>query len=508
MRLKKRSAGFITVFLFLTVSIACCQIEEEIYQWSHFRGHNSSGIASSDASPPLYFGPEKHVKWKVDMPEGTSSPVIWEKQLYLTAYLEEKGAFVIMCFDRSNGEILWCDSIIPEQIEKYHSISSPAQSSVTADREGIYVYSASFGVKSFNHEGNLRWDYPISCPKKKWGNPVSPAVMGDKVIINLDYGGAKFRKLLALDKFSGEKAWSTLTFDDPSLKHFKYPGFSTPVRFNEQVIVHKNGGLASFSLDNGSILWWLPFITNGISTPIVNEDHIYVTAFIELAEGYRGAYFDYATFEEFLDDFDADHNRRITVEEIPEDMLIFDRPDNDIKDAVTLTVKGFFKNIDSDKNDTINNEEWTNIYNWAIKFVEDVGMLAIKPEKLGELTWDDVLWNELSKSPEVPSPVAINDCVYMLKNGGWLTCMDTKTGHIHYQERIGGTGASIASPVIGNGHLYLASYNGIVKVIKAGKKPVVVSETKLPGKIAATPAIAGHALYIRTSESLYAFSEE
>jgi outer membrane protein assembly factor BamB len=504
-----RPTGIITVSLFLTASIACCQLEQEAYQWSHFRGHNSSGIASSDASPPLVFGPEKHVKWKVDLPEGTSSPVIWENRLYLTAYIQEKGALLILCLDRSNGEIHWCDSIFPEKIEKYHSISSPAQSSVAADREGIYIYSASFGVKSFNHEGDLRWEYPIPCPElKKWGHPVSPAVMGDKVIINLDYGREKFRKLLALDKFSGKIAWSTLTFDDPPLKHFNSPGFSTPVRFNNQVIVHKCGGLASFSLDDGSPLWWLPFVTNGISSPIVNDDHIYVTAFMELAEGYRGAYFDYDTFDKFLDDFDADKNKRITVEEIPEDMLIFDRPENDIDDAVTLTLSGFFANIDSDKNDTIINEEWTSTYNWAIKYVEDVGMLAIKPEKQGELTWEDVLWNELSKSPEVPGPVAINDCVYVVKNGGWLTCMDTKTGHIHYQERIGGTGASIASPVIGNGHLYLASYNGIVKVIKAGKEPVVVSETKLPGKIVATPAIAGNDLYIRTSERLYAFSEE
>lgn len=477
--------------------------------WSQFRGPNCSGVAEHDACPPLEFGPGKHVKWNVDLPEGTSSPVIWANMLYLTGYIQDESSLLVLCLDRSNGETLWCDSIYPEKIEKYHSISCPAQSSVAADKDGIYVYSASFGVKSFNHKGDLKWEYPIPCPdRKKWGHPVSPAVMGDKVIINLDYGGEKFRKLLALDKYSGKIAWSKRTFTDPPLKHFKSPGFSTPVQFNNQVIIHKNGGLASFSLDDGSPLWWFAFVTNGISSPIAYDNHIYVTAFMELAEGYRGAYFDYNTFDKFLEDFDLDQNERITVEEIPDDMLIFNRPDNDIEDAVSLYLKGFFKQIDTDKNDTINNEEWTSTYNWAIEYVEDVGMLAIKPEKQGELTWEDVLWNELSKSPEVPSPVACNDCVYMLKNGGWLTCMDAKTGLIHYQERIGGTGACIASPVIGNGHLYLASYNGIVKVIKAGKEPVVVSETKLPGKIAATPAIAGNDLYIRTSESLYAFSEE
>ncbi len=117
--------------------------------WSQFRGPNCSGVAEHDASPPVEFGPDKHVKWKVDLPEGTSSPVIWANQLYLTGYIQDKGALLVLC---------------------------PAQSSVAADRDGIYVYSASFGVKSFNHEGDLQWEYPIPCPaRKKWGHPVSPA---------------------------------------------------------------------------------------------------------------------------------------------------------------------------------------------------------------------------------------------------------------------------------------------------------------------------------------------
>jgi len=46
-----------------------------------------------------------------------------------------------------------------------------------------------------------------------------------------------------------------------------------------------------------------------------------------------------------------------------------------------------------------------------------------------------------------------------------------------------------------NGKIYLASYNGIIKVIEASQKPVVISETKLEGKILATPVIVGNNLY-------------
>ena len=83
--------------------------------------------------------------------------------------------------------------------------------------------------------------------------------------------------------------------------------------------------------------------------------------------------------------------------------------------------------------------------------------------------------------------------------------MDGGTGSVHFQEKIGATGAYIASPVVADGKIYLASYNGTVKVIEAGKMPSVISETRLKGKILATPAIAGNNLYVRTSEFLYAF---
>jgi hypothetical protein len=37
--------------------------------------------------------------------------------------------------------------------------------------------------------------------------------------------------------------------------------------------------------------------------------------------------------------------------------------------------------------------------------------------------------------------------------------------------------------------------------------PEKVSSAKLEGRIAATPAVAGNTIYIRTSKTLYAFAE-
>jgi len=39
---------------------------------------------------------------------------------------------------------------------------------------------------------------------------------------------------------------------------------------------------------------------------------------------------------------------------------------------------------------------------------------------------------------------------------------------------------------------FLALHSGTMKVIEAGKQPSVISESKLDGKILATPAISGN----------------
>ena len=60
------------------------------------------------------------------------------------------------------------------------------------------------------------------------------------------------------------------------------------------------------------------------------------------------------------------------------------------------------------------------------------------------------------------------------------------------------------------GHVYFTSLaDGEVTVIKAGgDKPTVVAKNpKLGERVAATPAIAGNVLYLRTEGSLYAFAE-
>ena len=62
-----------------------------------------------------------------------------------------------------------------------------------------------------------------------------------------------------------------------------------------------------------------------------------------------------------------------------------------------------------------------------------------------------------------------------------------------------------ASPVAANGHVYFASKQGVVSVLKAGDDFEIVSSVNLNELIYATPAIQENSIYIRTDSHLYGF---
>jgi outer membrane protein assembly factor BamB len=487
------------------------QPEKQGASWSQFRGPNGSGIASPNDRPPVEFGENTNLLWKISLPVGASSPVLWENKIYLTAFVADKKELQTLCIDRETGKILWSNSIFPEKFEKNSAISNPAQSTIAVDETGVYVYFASHGIRSLSHTGVLRWDFPMPVYEwVSWGHATSPVVMDDKVLLSIDFGNEKIRCLMALNKFSGEVAWKT-----PIQNLSGYNGHSTPVRYQDKVIVHRCGAVCSYSLTDGSPVWWLPLMTLGESTPVIHNQVVYVGAWTNFTEAERrGNFFKYDSFEKALNDFDKDGNKLISEAEIPEDLLLFVRPellDSTVTSDYSTREKSFqvrwvfSQSIDTDKSGFIDNSEWSGFYNYWKNLTQDLGILALPLGLTGELSMHNVLWMQLKKNPEIPSPLVYNENVYMVADGGWVTCMDAKTGEVTFQEKIGVPGPYLASPVAANGHIYAASHNGNVMVITAQKKPEVVFRTQLKGKILATPAIEGNYLYIRTSEYLYAF---
>src|SRR5262245_25167923 len=118
----KKFIAFISVALFTAVSLRA----EEPLAWPRFRGPNGSGIAE-DQKPPVEFGPEKNVKWKVPVPPGISSPIVAGKLLVITAF--EDGKLYTIAYRRADGQEAWRTQAPANNIEGFHKTeSSPAAS--------------------------------------------------------------------------------------------------------------------------------------------------------------------------------------------------------------------------------------------------------------------------------------------------------------------------------------------------------------------------------------------
>src|SRR5262245_5689443 len=107
----KRLAAVVLASLIGTAVVA-----DEPLVWPQFRGRGGSGVAETQ-KPPIEFGPEKNVRWKVACPAGYSSPMLVADLLVLTAY--EKNKLFTIAYQRKTGKELWRAEAPAKEIEKH-----------------------------------------------------------------------------------------------------------------------------------------------------------------------------------------------------------------------------------------------------------------------------------------------------------------------------------------------------------------------------------------------------
>jgi outer membrane protein assembly factor BamB len=105
----------------------------------------------------------------------------------------------------------------------------------------------------------------------------------------------------------------------------------------------------------------------------------------------------------------------------------------------------------------------------------------------------------------VPTPLVYGTEVYVLADNGVLAAYDVATGVRLYQERLDDTPLGFsASPIGAGGYVYLASEDGDVFVVKAGRTFELVARNDMNEALMATPAVAGGMLIIRGRSHVFA----
>jgi outer membrane protein assembly factor BamB len=133
---------------------------------------------------------------------------------------------------------------------------------------------------------------------------------------------------------------------------------------------------------------------------------------------------------------------------------------------------------------------------------ESPEVLAVRADGKGDVTKTHVKWRLRKGAPHTPSLLLVGQELYMVSDHGSATCVDAKTGKVHWSERLRGRGYS-ASPIHAGGKVYFLSEDGVGTVIQAGKKYERVAQNGLNERTLASYAVADDSLFIRTEKRLY-----
>jgi outer membrane protein assembly factor BamB len=128
--------------------------------------------------------------------------------------------------------------------------------------------------------------------------------------------------------------------------------------------------------------------------------------------------------------------------------------------------------------------------------------LAIRLGGTGDVAGSHVVWKTPTGAPYVSSIVLYDGLIYMATEMGIVTAVDPSNGQQVWRERIGGV--FTASPLAGDGKVYLVSETGETVVLRAGRKPDVLSRNTLNAHLVASPAVSRGRLFLRSDDELIA----
>jgi outer membrane protein assembly factor BamB len=128
-------------------------------------------------------------------------------------------------------------------------------------------------------------------------------------------------------------------------------------------------------------------------------------------------------------------------------------------------------------------------------------IIGVRVDGRGDVTDTHIAWSLTRGAPFTPSPLLVGDELYVISDLGVLTCVDARTGKVHWQQRVGGNHS--ASPIFADGRIYFLSEEGVATVIAPGKTFQKLAVNELDGAALASMAVSRASIFIRTLTHLY-----
>jgi len=362
-----------------------------------------------------------------------------------------------------------------------------------------------------NHR-NVRWVIPV--PGTGWSSPViaNNKVFLTSAISNAEANGGMVLQALCFDVHTGKTLWTTDLFrPSPASKHDKNTHASpTPTLGDDRVYAHF-GPYGTACLDfEGHVLW---------KTEALAYNPVHGGGCSPVLSGNRLVFSCDGAENPFIAALDASSGQlawkspRITT---ARKTFSFCTP--------TLLQSGDHVELISPGSGVVNAlDPQTGSEYWRVRYGEGYSVvprpvygdglifigtgfdrpsvLAIRAGGQGDVTETHVAWSLTRGAPNTPSLLFLNSLLYMVSDAGIASCVDARTGQIHWQERLGGNFSS--SPLHAAGNLYFQSEEGTATVLRAGTNYSPIATNKLGERTLASYAAADSALFIRTAAHLY-----
>jgi outer membrane protein assembly factor BamB len=354
---------------------------------------------------------------------------------------------------------------------------------------------------------NVKWKVPVA--GRGWSSPV---VANGRIWLttSVDDGTGASLRLMAFDAESGRQLVNAevVRIRDKRLMNFKNSHASpTPIVEGDQVYVHF-GALGTAALKtSGEIVWQtrLPYDSqhgNG-GTPVLYGDLLIVSC-----DGADQAYV--VALDKKTGKTRWKTSRRQPWDQAYSTPLVIRVGDRDQLVSIGAYRTAAYEPLSGKEIWRVSyGDGFSNVprpvYGHGLVFIatgfQEPALLAVRVDGTGDVTRTHVAWVLDRSVPYTPSPLLVGDELYIVSDIGIATCLDAKTGTMHWQSRIGGNYS--ASPIFADGRIYFQNEEGATTVIAPGKQFRRLATNTLDGQMLASMAISGGAIFIRTDTHLY-----
>lgn len=253
----------------LSFCLSVCSFLDREAQAENWVSFQNGGHLQTTAELPIRWGSDEGIAWTVALAGyGQSSPVIWNRQVYVTYCSGDmKDEMHLHALRLDTGETVWDQKLKNSTPEKNSSYVSRAAPTPVADSNGVIAFFEGGNLGAWQHDGTARWqrdlvqDYgPITAR-----HGLASSLEQDDAHVYVWVERSDQPYVLAIDKSDGTTTWKSpglgsTTWSSPRL---------VPVKDGHHLVLSASGRIVGLDPQTGKRLWELEDVANNtVPTPI------------------------------------------------------------------------------------------------------------------------------------------------------------------------------------------------------------------------------------------------